>query len=132
MQIKTWIPFTQECFVTSLVESGPVVMEEDFLKFRQFIYALSYLSPRLKVCGPSFKQNWIPFTQGCIVPSFEKVGRVVLYIFKFRLCIFTILEFWSPLGKGNIPSFEQTWIPLTQECFVPILAKIGPVVLEKK
>ena len=37
-----------------------------------------------------------------------------------------------PLGKGRGPSFEQTWIPFTQECFVPSLDEIGPVVLEKK
>ena len=30
------------------------------------------------------------------------------------------------------PSFEETWIPLTQGCFVPSLVEIGPVVLEKK
>ena len=36
------------------------------------------------------------------------------------------------LGKGRGPSFEQTWIPFTQGCFVPSLIEIGPVVLEKK
>ena len=30
------------------------------------------------------------------------------------------------------PSFEETWIPFTQGCFVPSLVEIGPVVLEKK
>ena len=38
----------------------------------------------------------------------------------------------SPFGKGRDPSFEQTWIPFTQGCFVPSLIEIGPVVLEKK
>ena len=38
----------------------------------------------------------------------------------------------SPLGEGHGPSFEQTWIPLTQGCFVPNLAEIGSVVLKKK
>ena len=28
-------------------------------------------------------------------------------------------------------SFEQTWIPFTQGCFVPSLIEIGPVVLEE-
>ena len=37
----------------------------------------------------------------------------------------------SPL-KGRDPSFEQTWIPFTQEYFVPNLVEIDPVVLEKK
>ena len=38
----------------------------------------------------------------------------------------------SPFGKGQGPSFEQTWIPFTQGCFVPSLVEIGSVVLEKK
>ena len=28
------------------------------------------------------------------------------------------------------PSFEQTWIPIIEECFVPSLDEIGPVVWE--
>ena len=31
-----------------------------------------------------------------------------------------------------ISSFEQTWFPFTQECFVPNLVEISPVVLEKE
>ena len=38
----------------------------------------------------------------------------------------------SPIGKGWGPSFERTWIPFSQGCFVPSLVKIGPVFLEKK
>ena len=45
------------------------------------------------------------------------------------LCAISLL---SPLGKGLGPSFEETWIPFTQGCFVPSLVEIGPVVLEKK
>jgi len=36
------------------------------------------------------------------------------------------------LGKGQGPSFEQTWIPFTKGCFVPSLDEISSVVLEKK
>ena len=36
------------------------------------------------------------------------------------------------LGELIGSSFEQTWIPFTQGCFVPSLVEIGPVVLEKK
>ena len=32
-------------------------------------------------------------------------------------------------GKAWCPSSEQTWIPITQECFVPSLFEIAPVVL---
>ena len=30
------------------------------------------------------------------------------------------------------PSFEQTWIPFTQGCFVPSLVETDPLVREKK
>ena len=43
-------------------------------------------------------------------------------------CYFVIITPW----KGQGPSFEQTWIPFTQRCFVPSLVEISPVVLEKK
>ena len=36
------------------------------------------------------------------------------------------------LGKGSGLSFEQTWIPFNQGCFVPSLAEMCIVVLEKK
>ena len=38
----------------------------------------------------------------------------------------------SPLVKGRGPTFEQTWIHVTQGCFVPSLVEIGPVVLKRK
>ena len=49
---------------------------------------------------------------------------------KFHQCIFNISLF-SPLGNGSGPLFEQTWLPLTQGCFVPSLVEIGPLVLEE-
>ena len=42
---------------------------------------------------------------------------------------FTIL-LSSPFGIRWNPSFEQIWIPITQECFVPSLVEIGPLILE--
>ena len=41
---------------------------------------------------------------------------------------FVIISPWKRAG----PSFEQTWIPFTQGCFVSSLVKIGSVVLKKK
>ena len=83
--------------------------------------------------GSSFEQTWILFTQGCFVPSLVEIGSVVLEkkILKFCQCIFAISQL-SPLGKGRGPSFEQTWILITQEGIVPSLVEIGPEVLEKK
>ena len=80
-----------------------------------------------------FEQTWIPFTQGCFVPSLVEIGSVVLErkIFEFRQIILAISKL-SSLWRGQGPSFEQNWIPFTEECFVPSLVKIGLVVLEKK
>ena len=62
-----------------------------------------------------------------------EIGEVVLKkkILKVCLCMFAIC-FYLPLEKVVALSFEQTWNPITQECFVPRLVEIGPVVLEKK
>ena len=53
---QTWIPYTKGCFVLSLVEIGPVVLEKKILKIRQCIFRFSYLSPLRKRRGPSFKK----------------------------------------------------------------------------
>ena len=105
--------------------------EEDFL-ISQCIFAISLLSPLGEGWGPSFEQTWIHLTQGYFVPSLVEIGSVVLEknIFEFRQCIFTI-SLLSPLGGGWGPSFEQTWIHLTQGYFVPRLVDIGSVVLEE-
>ena len=44
---------------------------------------------------------------------------------ELHYCIFSI-SLLSPLKKGQGPSFEKTWIQITQECFVPSLVEIGP------
>ena len=42
---QIWIPFTQRCFVPSLLEIGPVVLEKKpFFKFRLCIFAISLFS----------------------------------------------------------------------------------------
>ena len=35
---ETWIPFTQGCFVSSLVEIGPVILEKNISLFRQYMF----------------------------------------------------------------------------------------------
>ena len=79
---------------------------------------------------PFIWRNWIPFTQGCFVPSFVEIGSVVLEKI-FRQCNFAI-SLLSPLEKGRGISFEQTWFPFTQASYKPILVEIGTVVLEMK
>ena len=43
----------------------------------------------------------------------------------FRYLYFFAISQLSPLGKGQGPSFQQTWIPFTQGCFVPSLVENG-------
>ena len=38
---KLEFPFTQGCFVLSLVENDPVVLEKKIFKFRQCVFAIS-------------------------------------------------------------------------------------------
>ena len=40
---------------------------------------------------------------------------------------FVIISPWKRIN----PSFEQTWIPFTQGCYLPSLVQIGPAVLKK-
>ena len=58
------------------------------------------------------------------IGSWEEDFLISSMYFRYLVIIF--------LGKWLGPSFEQTWIPFTQGCFVPSLVEIGPVVLEKK
>ena len=84
--------------------------------------------------NPSFEETWIPFTQGCIVPTLVEFGPVILEKITFPIkqqCIFAI-SYLSPLRKRQSPLFQQNWIPFTERQFMPSLVEIGPVVLEKK
>ena len=57
---------------------------------------------------------------------------LLVKILKFHQCIFAI-SLLSPLGKGQDPSFEKTWIHFIQNALTaPILIEIIPLVLEKK
>ena len=81
-------------FVPSLVEIGPMVLEEKIFKLGWCIFAISWLPvfPFRKWHDPLFEQAWIPFTQGCFEPSLAEIGPVVLEkgIFKFHQCISAI------------------------------------------
>ena len=55
-------PYTQGCFVPSLVENGSVVLEKKIFKSCQLIFIIFQLSPLWDGRGPSFEHTWIPFT----------------------------------------------------------------------
>ena len=74
---KPRVPFTQGCFVSSLVEIGLEVLEKIFIFLQYNMLFHNYLPPG-KRCGPSFEQSWIAFTHGCFVPSLVEIDLVVL------------------------------------------------------
>ena len=97
--------------MSSLVEIDLVVLK--IVKAWPFIWInLNPLHPRM-LCA-KFGWNW---------PSGSKEDFLILSIY-FRY--FVIISHWT-LGKGRV-----LWTPLSQECFVPSLVEIGPVVLKKK
>ena len=51
--------------------------EENFLISSMYFRYFVIISP-WKEQGPSFEQNCIPFTQGCIVPGLVEIGPTVL------------------------------------------------------
>ena len=59
--------------------------------------------PLGKGCGPLFKEIWIPFTQGCFLPSLA----VWFWRWPFSFNVFTI-TLLSLLERGYGPFFEQT------------------------
>ena len=75
--VKHWVPFTKLCFVPSLVEIDPMVLQEKIFRFRHCIFALLLLSPLGKGRGSTIEKIWIHFTQGCFVPSLVEIDPVV-------------------------------------------------------
>ena len=130
---QSWIPFTQGCSVPRLVEIGLVVPEKKIFKSCQFILKITQLSPIWEGRGPSFKQSWIFFTRGYVVPCLVENGPMVLKKKIFiRFNLFFLIFQLSSLWEWRGPSFEKTWIPFTQGYYVPSLVEIDQVVLENK
>ena len=131
---QTWIPISQGCFVPSLVEIGPVVLEKKIFKIGQCIFAISFLSPLRKGRGPSLEQTWIPITQRMLCAKFgwNWLSGFGEEDFLILLMYFSLFRNYLPLEKGGAFSFEETWIHFTQGCFVQSFVEIGSVVLEKK
>ena len=57
--------------------------------------------------------------------SIKTYNHIKMLITRRKKILFTLWQF-----TGS--SFEQTWIPIIQGCFVPSLVEISPAVLEKK
>ena len=68
--------------------------------------------------------NLNSFIQECIVPSLDEISPVVLEekIFEF-VNVFLLFLYYLHLKNGGFPSFEQTWVLITQGCIVQIWLK---------
>ena len=82
---------------------------------------LEFPSPKDALC-----QVWLKSAQW-----FSVSGLCRRRLLNF-LDVFSHFRNYLPLKRDEGPSFKQTYIPFTQECFVPSLIEIRPVVLEKK
>ena len=104
--------------VPTLVEIGWIVLEEIFLHFvplgTLYLNKLEFPSPKDVLC-----QVWLKLVQRFWRRRFFTISLK-------HFC------FYLPLGKKQSPSIEQTWILLTQGCYVLSLVEISPVVLDKK
>lgn len=121
---QTCIPFTQKCFVQSLVENGPEVLEKEF-KFSSIYFCYFIIISPLKRAGPSFEQPYIFATQIFWLKIFQwfSIKKNI-----FCQCIFTVsLLRVSSLEKRRDSSFETKRIFFAEECVVPNLVKIDLV-----
>ena len=60
------------------------------------------------------------------MPSLVEILRRFLNFFNFPISNLPI-SLLATLGREQGPSFERTWMPFIQGCFVPSFVEIGPV-----
>ena len=95
---QSWIPFTQGCFVPSLVEIGSVILEKKlFLILSMYFRYFVIISPWERV-GPFIWTNLIPFNQWCIVPSLVEIDPVDLLISSMYFRYFVMISPWKMVG----------------------------------
>mgnify|MGYP003692074683 CR=1 FL=1 len=111
-----------------LISCHPIV------KFCQCNFCHFIIIPPWKRAKRFIWTNFNPLHPGILCAKFccnwpsgsgeEDFFLILSMYFQYLVIIFP----WKRLG----PSFEQTWVLITQECFVPNLVEIGPEVQEKK
>ena len=67
---QTWIPFTQGCFVQSLIETGPVAPKKRIFKISSMYFR--YVG---KGHGPSFQLIWIPLLKEALFQVWLKLDQ---------------------------------------------------------
>ena len=106
--------FSQGCFVPSMVEIGPVVLDKKIFKFRQCIDAISKLSSFGK------GQTWIPTSQGC----WFKLAQWFLERRFFKIVnAFSQFPNYLPLEKGGDLHLNKLESPSTKNALCQVWLK---------
>ena len=84
---QTWIPFTQGCFVPSLIEIGPVILEKKIFKFRQFILLFRSHLPLKKGIALHLNKHEYSSPKDALYQIWLNLAQ---WILKFHQCIFAI------------------------------------------
>ena len=123
--VQTRIPFTQGCFVPSLVKLAQWFWRRIFLEISSMYF------PYFVIISP-WKWGW-PFiwtNLSLLYPSFvPRLVELARWFWRGRFLnfinVFSLYCDYFPMEMG--PSFEQTWIPFTQGYFVLSLVEIGTI-----
>ena len=99
-------------------------------RFSNFVNVFSiyrhYLPLRKDVSLPLHKFEF-PSPENAFCQSWLKLAR---WLWRRRfLNFFNVFSLFR--RKGRVPSFEQIWIPFSQECFMPKLVEMGIYHLQK-
>ena len=117
----------------SLVEIGPVLLEKKILKFCQCISLFRNYLPLEKGGALHLNKLVSPSPKDASCQVWLKLalwfwwGRFFNFVY-----VFSQFRNYLPFGKGRDPSFEKTWIPFTEGCFVPSLVEIDPVLMRRR
>ena len=128
---QTWIPFTQGCFVPSLVKIGSVVLEKKIFKFRQCIFAICVIISPWKRAGPFIWTNLNPHHPRMLCVKFgwnwlSGSGEEDFWISSMYFRHFLIISPWKRPGSH----MWTTLNPLYPRMLCAILVEIGPVVVK--
>ena len=77
-------------------------------------------SPLGKGFGPSFKQIWIPLTEGCFVHSWIEIGLVVLEKILNFVNVFSLFCYCLALGKDVALHLKKHQSPLLKDDFFQV------------
>ena len=122
-------PFSQGCFLPSLVEIDSVVLEKKIFKFCQCIFSIKNYLPWEKGGALHLNKLESPSPKDALCQVWLKLAQ---WFWRKRFLnfvnVFSLLRIISPWKKAG----PFIWIPFTQGFVVPSFVKIGSVVLEKK